>query len=48
VSKALKTAAYVINVAVIVCLVFAAAEYSARVYLSRARGTGREQAEILI
>jgi lysophospholipase L1-like esterase len=46
--KSLKTAAYVIYLAVIVCLVFAAAEYSARVYLSRTRGMGREQAEILI
>jgi lysophospholipase L1-like esterase len=48
VSKSLKTAAFVTYVAVIVCFVFAAAEYSARVYLSRTRGTGREQAEILI
>jgi hypothetical protein len=46
--KALKAGAFAVYLAFIVCLVFATAEYAARMYLSKTRGRGREQAEILI
>jgi lysophospholipase L1-like esterase len=46
--KALKAGAFAVYLSFIVCAVFAAAEYAARIYLSKARGRGREQAEILI
>jgi len=46
--KTLKTAAFAVYVALIVFAVLAAAEYATRFYLSRTRGRGREQAEILM
>ena len=46
--KALKAAAFVLYNLVIVCAIFAVAEYSARWYISTKRGRGREQAEEII
>jgi len=48
VRKALKAAAFVLYNVVIVCAIFAIAEYAARWYVSAKRGRGREQAEEII